>query len=48
MLPFTVENRMNGKTEMQMTMESIEINPAMDDAMFAMPQKKEAAKTNGQ
>jgi outer membrane lipoprotein-sorting protein len=48
MLPFYVENKVNGQTQMQMTMESIEINPAMDDAMFAMPQKKEAAKTDGQ
>jgi len=48
MMPFYVENRMNGKAQMQMTMEAVEINPAIDDAMFAMPQKKEAAKTDGQ
>ncbi|MCG2812526.1 MAG: hypothetical protein L6428_13915 [Candidatus Aminicenantes bacterium] len=46
MMPFYVENKMNGKTQMQMTMETLELNPAMDDAMFAMPQKKEAAKTD--
>lgn len=46
MMPFYVENRMNGKSQMQMTMETLELNPAMDDAIFAMPQKKEAAKTD--
>lgn len=46
MMPFYVENRMNGKNQMQMTMETLELNPAMDDAIFAMPQKKEAAKTD--
>lgn len=44
-MPFYVENKMNGKIQMQMTVESIEINPVMDDAMFAMPEKKEAPKT---
>jgi len=48
MMPFYMENKMNGKTQMQMTMETLELNPAMDDAMFAMPQKQEAAKIDGQ
>jgi hypothetical protein len=42
MMPFTVENRLNGQAQMQMTFEEIEINPAMGDALFAMPDKKEA------
>src|SRR4030042_1453252 len=27
MMPFYVENKLNGKTQMQMTMEALEINP---------------------
>jgi outer membrane lipoprotein-sorting protein len=42
MMPFVVENRLNGQPQMQMTFEEIEINPAMGDALFAMPDKKEA------
>ena len=48
MMPFYVENKIDGKTQMQMTLEAIEINPAMDDTFFTMPIKKEAAKTGGQ
>jgi len=44
MMPFSLENKMNGQTQMQMTMETVEINPAMDDSLFAMPEKKEAPK----
>jgi len=47
-MPFSVENRMNGKTQVRMTMENIEINPAINDGLFAMPSKKEAAKTDRQ
>ena len=48
MMPFYVENKLNGKTQMQMIMATLELNPAMVDAMFVMPQKKETAKTDGQ
>jgi hypothetical protein len=48
MMPFSVENRMNGKSQMRMTMETIEINPVIDEALFTMPQIKEAAKTDEQ
>jgi outer membrane lipoprotein-sorting protein len=47
-MPFTVENRTDGRTQMQMKMEKLEINPVMADSLFAMPQKKEAAETGGQ
>jgi len=42
MVPFAVENRLNGQPQLQMTFDEIEINPAMVDALFAMPEKKEA------
>lgn len=42
MVPFAVGNRLNGQPQMQMTFDEIEINPAMADALFAMPGKKEA------
>ena len=37
MMPFAIENKMNGQTQMQMTIEAIEINPELADAFFAMP-----------
>jgi hypothetical protein len=48
LMPFYIENKTNGKTQMQMTMETIEINPAIDDAFFVMPLKKDEAKVAGQ
>ena len=46
-MPFSVENRMNGKTQVRMTVENIEINPAMNDGLFAMPSKRERPKPTG-
>jgi len=43
MLFFAVDNRLNGQPQMQMTFDEIEINPAMGDALFAMPDRKDAA-----
>ena len=48
LMPFYVENKLNGKTQMQMTMATLELNPPMADTLFAMPQKQEADKTDGQ
>ncbi len=45
LLPFAIEDRLEGKTEMKMILDVIEVNPAMDDSLFAMPEKKEAVKT---
>jgi hypothetical protein len=42
MIPFAVENRLNGQPQMQMTFDEVEINPAMADSLFAMPEKKGA------
>lgn len=47
-MPFYVENKVDGTIQVRMTMETIEINPAIDDAIFAMPQKIETAKPDGQ
>ncbi|MCU0237713.1 MAG: DUF4292 domain-containing protein [Acidobacteria bacterium] len=43
MMPFTVENRLNGQLQVQLTFDEIEIDPAMADALFAMPADNEAA-----
>jgi outer membrane lipoprotein-sorting protein len=48
MMPFSIENKTNGQTQMQMTIETVEINPAIDDSLFAMPEKKEAPKAEAQ
>jgi outer membrane lipoprotein-sorting protein len=40
MVPFYVENRMNGKAQAQMTLETVEVNPTVEDSMFAMPEIK--------
>jgi outer membrane lipoprotein-sorting protein len=42
MLPFAIENRLNGEPQMKMTLDAIEINPVIEDAFFVMPEKKEA------
>jgi hypothetical protein len=41
-LPFAIENRLNGEPQMKMTLDAIEINPVIEDAFFAMPENKEA------
>jgi hypothetical protein len=48
MMPYYVENKLNGKTQVQMTMETVEINPAIDVGLFALPQKKETPKAEVQ
>ncbi len=40
MIPFAIENKTNGQSQMQMVIEAVEINPALDDAFFAMPGEK--------
>ena len=44
MMPFAIENKQSGQSQMQMTIAAVEINPVLDDALFAMPEKKEAPK----
>lgn len=41
LMPFAIENRTNGQTQMTMTIESIAIDPDMPDDLFAMPAAKE-------
>lgn len=48
MMPFHIENKTNGKTQAQLTVTTIEINPAIDDAIFIMPLKKEETMVAGQ
>jgi len=48
LMPFHFENKTNGQTQAQLTLAAIEINPAIDDAIFVMPLKKGEAKVAGQ
>jgi len=41
MMPFHIENKTNGKTQVQLIMTTIEINLVIDDAIFVMPLKKD-------
>lgn len=41
-MPFAIENRLNGQLQMQLTLDDIEVNPAIEDAFFAMPASREA------
>jgi hypothetical protein len=41
-MPHTVENRVNGKTRMRLAMDRIAVNPVLSEAIFAMPDKKNA------
>jgi hypothetical protein len=43
-VPFAIENRTGGKTQSRLVLETVEINPDMDDAIFAMPKKKDGSK----
>jgi len=42
LMPFAIENRLDGQVQLRMTFEAIEINPVLDAAFFTMPAKKEA------
>ena len=44
MMPFAVESRADGKILMQMTFDSVEINPPIDDSLFQKPQPKQDIK----
>jgi len=48
LMPFQIENKTNGKTQAQLTLATVEINPVIDDAIFAMPLKKEKPMDAGQ
>ena len=47
MMPFALESRVDGKTQMQMTFDSVEINPPIDDSLFQKPQPKQDIKPAG-
>ena len=42
LMPFAIENKLNGESQMKMTFDAIEIDPVLEAAFFAMPAKKEA------
>jgi len=44
LLPHTVENKMGGRTIMQMVFDKIEPNVALEDSIFQMPAKEEPKK----
>jgi outer membrane lipoprotein-sorting protein len=39
MVPFSIDTKSSGKSIMQLTMEKVEMNVPVDDAMFRMPEK---------
>jgi hypothetical protein len=47
LMPFAIENRTDGKTQVRLILTTIEINPAVDDAIFVMPAKKAGAVVPG-
>jgi outer membrane lipoprotein-sorting protein len=47
MMPFAVETRADGKLLMQMTFDSVEINPVINDSLFRKPQPKKEIKAAG-
>jgi len=47
LMPFVIENRTDGKTQVRLILSAIEINPAVDDAIFVMPVKKAGAAIPG-
>jgi hypothetical protein len=40
MIPHTVRQLLNGKPVVQMTIDTVEFNPPIDDALFRMPKKQ--------
>jgi len=46
-VPFVIENRTGGKTQARLVLDTVEINPDMDDAIFVMPKKKDESKAEG-
>ena len=42
LMPFAIENRLDGQVQMRMSFETIEINPVLEAAFFTMPVNKEA------
>ncbi len=42
LMPFAIENRLDGQTQMRMSFETIEINPVLEAAFFTMPVNKES------
>lgn len=40
-VPFTLEQKINGRTMVQMTMEKVEVNVPIDDAIFKLPIKED-------
>lgn len=42
MFPFSIENKVGDTTMSRVVIDTIEINPSIDDAIFHMPPKKEA------
>jgi outer membrane lipoprotein-sorting protein len=39
MMPFSLNQKMNGRSMMELTVEKVEVNTPMDDSIFQMPEK---------
>lgn len=40
MMPFTLSQKVNGRSQLELTVEKVEVNTVMDDSVFKMPEKK--------
>ena len=40
MMPFTLSQKVNGRSQLELTVEKVEVNTPMDDSVFKMPEKK--------
>ena len=39
MMPFSLSQKMNGRSMLELTVEKVEVNTPMDDSIFQMPDK---------
>ncbi len=47
LMPFAIENRVGGKTQARLVLETVVFNPAVSDGLFAMPAEKAAPAAKG-
>jgi hypothetical protein len=44
MMPFSLNQKMNGRSMLELTVEKVEVNTPMDDSIFQMPEKSSLKK----
>jgi hypothetical protein len=43
-MPFSLSQKMNGRSMMELTVEKVDVNTPMDDSIFQMPEKSSPKK----